>query len=429
MGTRRAAKSSRNSTIHANHAARCRIEVWEDRLHQRIVQPMKDDLGKDVPVVEGGRQVARAEELLGFQPGPIGVHLPSDDVAAHQEHHAGMPMIRAQTGVLIDSSPELRHDHQGHAVHVGFQIGVEGCQALCQLGQETRHESFAGTLGEVSVPPTQIEGGRFQSDVGLDQGRDLAKPKTVVGLGIGGAASRQVDRRVEVRQRVQDVKRLAPESLHFAVTLVELGQGRLHLLGDGQVAAQMEVGDRSQGRHRNGAAQAVLDHFAQSDGAQRRGIAGIQAGEVTGDPARGRAAQVRQAALHQLHRLKVAARFVRGAAGVDDRQMPGLPGRHDRAQGWVQTEEAVEVDGPQRAGSLPVVRARHAQRRAMAVVSRFAVRHDDVQRVGRSAEEHDDEHIAARRHGGRREGKARHPGRPACLHSGKSGEGDRRQGL
>ena len=57
-------------------------------------------------------------------------------------------------------------------------------------------------------------------------------------------------------------------------------------------------------------------------------------GQVTADPARGRSALIVHAALHQFHGLEVTARFVRRAAGMDDRKMLGFA-RHRAKMPWM----------------------------------------------------------------------------------------------
>ena len=117
------------------------------------------------------------------------------------------------------------------------------------------------------------------------------------------------------------------------------------------------IGNRAQGAHRRAAAQAALGALIQGDGAQRGGVAVLQARQMAGQPAGGWAALVGDAALHQFLGAEVAARFVRRPAGVHDRQVTVPPGGQQRRQGRVQAEEAVQIDGALFCGGAPVVGA------------------------------------------------------------------------
>jgi hypothetical protein len=144
----------------------------------------------------------------------------------------------------------------------------------------------------------------------------------------------------------------------------------------------MVVGDRLQGRGRDDAAQAARHLLPDPDGAQRRRVAGVVRGQMAADPTGGRAVEVGETALHQLHGLEVTARLVGGAAGMHDRPVTRLPRRQKRRQRRVDSKETIQIQSARRRSDLAIVRARDRQRRTEAVVCLFAVRDDHVQAVG-----------------------------------------------
>ena len=86
-------------------------------------------------------------------------------------------------------------------------------------------------------------------------------------------------------------------------------------------------------------------------------------------------------ALHQRHRLKVAAGLIRRAAGMYNSQMPLLPGLDKRRHGRVQAEKAVQVDRPPLAASPVVIRPGYTQRRTGLIIGTLAVRHNHIHSI------------------------------------------------
>ena len=92
----------------------------------------------------------------------------------------------------------------------------------------------------------------------------------------------------------------------------------------------------------------------------------------------------------------MTARFVGRAAGVDGREVTRLPRGQQRRQRRVQAEETVEVNCAFVGGGAGVVWAGDAERRTQRIVGFFAMRDEDVERVGGPAQEDDDERIPTR---------------------------------
>ena len=78
----------------------------------------------------------------------------------------------------------------------------------------------------------------------------------------------------------------------------------------------------------------------------------------------------------------MGARFVRRAGGVDDAEIARLVDLQQRGQGWVQAEEAVQVQGAARAG---LIRPGDVDGRPATVIFVVPMRHDDVEAVGAAA--------------------------------------------
>jgi hypothetical protein len=91
---------------------------------------------------------------------------------------------------------------------------------------------------------------------------------------------------------------------------------------------------------------------------------------------------------------------------------PILPGRRKCRERRVHAEKAIQVDCPQVHARLAVVGPRDGQRRAQTIILGLAMRHDDIQYIGCTAQKDADQHIAARRGMFGRERHARYPGRP-----------------
>jgi len=104
--------------------------------------------------------------------------------------------------------------------------------------------------------------------------------------------------------------------------------------------------------------------------------------------------------------------FVRRAAGMHDCQAPLLPGRKQRRQAGMQTEKAIEVEGPQTCSGATVVGARDRQGWAQRIVRFLSVRHNHVEHVGRTAQEDDHQHVPAWWRILRSEREPWHPCRP-----------------
>ena len=103
------------------------------------------------------------------------------------------------------------------------------------------------------------------------------------------------------------------------------------------------------------------------------------------DPA-GAQGGARRGALHLFHRLEVRHRRVRLADGMHQRELAGLPQRHQRCECPVQPEHLVQLDQLGR---------RDPDVGAVRRVVRVARRHDGGQPVEATAEADHDEHVAA----------------------------------
>ena len=107
--------------------------------------------------------------------------------------------------------------------------------------------------------------------------------------------------------------------------------------------------------------------------------------------------QPRRARFHVVLRVEVRARGVGRAGGIHDGQVPPVEQRLERRERRVQAEEAIQIDG----GVFALVAAadgpRHGDGGPQIVVGLLAVRHHDVQAVGRAALENGHQDLLARR--------------------------------
>src|ERR1700733_8345134 len=115
----------------------------------------------------------------------------------------------------------------------------------------------------------------------------------------------------------------------------------------------------------------------------------------------------RRTGLHEILRVEVRARRVGRPSRVHNRQMPLLPERLKRCEGWMQSEESVEIND-----RLP----RDVDAGPHRVILRFGVGHNDVQSMGGAAVEKHTEPLGSpailNRAKGRSSKKTWHGGRP-----------------
>jgi hypothetical protein len=107
-----------------------------------------------------------------------------------------MPVIGAEAGILNRPPSELGHDDNRQIVDPIEEIGVQGAEALSQVGQQPGHQTFAPTLAEMRIPSADIDGGRLQADVRPDERCHLAQSHAEVAFRIVRLRARLVTRRL-----------------------------------------------------------------------------------------------------------------------------------------------------------------------------------------------------------------------------------------
>ena len=93
---------------------------------ERAVSKVKmDEFSEDCAEVCRYSQISALMKLRLVQAGPSSINLPAFYGSAHDQHHIAVAVIGAAAGILLDSAPKLRHDHNGNVLHAVVQIGVE----------------------------------------------------------------------------------------------------------------------------------------------------------------------------------------------------------------------------------------------------------------------------------------------------------------
>ena len=84
-------------------------------------------------------------------------HAPADDGAAHHEHHVAVAVVGALAAVLARHAAELRHRHDGDAIHAfgGVHVDMERGERAGELLHQLRHAAVERALRAVRVPAAE----------------------------------------------------------------------------------------------------------------------------------------------------------------------------------------------------------------------------------------------------------------------------------
>ena len=326
------------------------------------------------------------------KPGPAAVDASAAHAAAENEHRRRVTVIGAAVSVLGDGPAELRHREDDDVRHLVAEVLGEGGERGAEVAEAQRELAALGALANVRVPALHVGEGDLEADVGLDELRDLAQRLAERHARILGAVRRRDARGPGAPEHLHRVECLAPRSVQEIANalLVE----RLEALPRGAVVAGPDV-ESVERLHRDRAdvpLEGARKRRADRHRAERRRLRGPR-GDRAGEPAVGRALHAGRPALHVVLRVEVRARRVGRAAGVHDRERAALPERHERCEGRVKREEAVEI---RRALALAAPGRLQADRRTHSGVAGISVGHHHAEPVHGSALEDRHEHLAAR---------------------------------
>ncbi len=385
--------STSSLLLSAEHAAklrRVRRVAGEDPLEVGVAEMLLGDFAEHVAEVGRQSEVAPVVEFVGVESRPLAVNFPAARRAADDEHGVGVAVVGAAVAVLSCRAPELRHREDHHVVHARAEVCVEGVDAARKFRQTRRELAARAALVDMRVPTAHVRERHFEADARFDELRDLQESVAELRARILRAVLRLVLRRIDLLQKGDSLERLLARAAEGVARrlFVDVLEAALHRLRSlpGANREVREIRDGERGRASLHRARQVLRH---RDTAKRR-LAGITARlQVTIQPAVGRGLDAGRARFHVVLRVEVRARAVGRSGGMDDGETLRIPHRLEPGERRMQAEETVEVDD--RLARRALARLRNGNRRAHGVIIFLAVRHHDVEAVGRAALEDGDQ--------------------------------------
>ena len=119
------------------------------------------------------REIASFVQLLRREARPLSVHLVPLHVTADHEQRARVTVVRSAVAILLRHAPELRHRHDDDVVHPVAEVGDERGDRLREVVEAVRELPGRAALIHVRVPAADIGERDLESDVRLDELRDL----------------------------------------------------------------------------------------------------------------------------------------------------------------------------------------------------------------------------------------------------------------
>src|SRR5262245_59704789 len=135
-----------------------------------------DDLVEDAAEVGGHSQIPAVVALLAGEAGPAAVDPAAADVlAADDEHRVAVPVVGSAVAVLGHRAPELAHRHDDDVAHAIAEIADEGGDAAAEVVEASAELPRGRSLVHVRVPAACLRERHFETDIRLDELRDLAE--------------------------------------------------------------------------------------------------------------------------------------------------------------------------------------------------------------------------------------------------------------
>ena len=324
--------------------------------------------------------------------GPFAVDFAAFDLAAEDEHGVGVAVVGAAGAVLVGGAAEFGHGDKGDVFGVGAHVAPEGGYGIGEVTEAIGELAFDAALVLVSVPAADVGEGGFYAEVGFEKLGDLLHVLGEGGVGVVGVGRWRVVGGVGGAQHLDGFEARVAGGVEDAVAapVIHRFKGCCGRGGLGAAAAYGEVLDVADGERGDLAFEGAGNVGSESYGAE--GGVFLTAAKVfclqgAVEPAVAGALDAGGAGFHEVLGVEVGAGAVGRSGGVDDGQMPLLEERLERGHGWVQSEEAVEVED---------LILRDGDGGPHGVVVRFAPGDDDVEAVGCSALEDNDELLTLR---------------------------------
>src|SRR5690349_4258270 len=152
------------------------FEAGEYGIESLRTEVFRDHLAEHRAEIRSEREITTFVQLLRLQSRPATEHLLAImHIAADYEQSGRVAVIGAAVAVLPSRAPEFRHRHDDDVRHPVAEIADESLDRLREV-VETRCELACGAaLVDVRIPAPNIRERDLETDVGLDQLRDLSE--------------------------------------------------------------------------------------------------------------------------------------------------------------------------------------------------------------------------------------------------------------
>src|SRR5207237_1455503 len=124
------------------------------------------------------REIAALVELLLLETRPLPVYFAATNVPANHEQRAGVTVIGAAIAVLAGHASKLGHRENHDVVHPVAEVSDQRRDRAGEIVETLGELAGGRSLIHVRVPAADVCERDLESDIRLDQLRDLQQPHT-----------------------------------------------------------------------------------------------------------------------------------------------------------------------------------------------------------------------------------------------------------